>query len=260
MPHKPKIHSLTMRIIPLSEGQFTIDQTKLFVPFDPQHDDLQQRPTGSLLVEIQPFLLITSKDVILVDTGLGFCGTDGQLQIHRHLREHGIEPEMVTKVLLSHLHKDHAGGLSSVDVLTQTPILNFPKAIYYVGAAEYAFACSSNGKSYQTAMLSILEQTDQVVFLETAGEIDGYIHYETSGGHAPHHLVFWIHDQGQTVFYGGDEAPQLRQMKSRFVAKYDFDGKKAMELRRTWWEQGNREGWTFLFYHDIQTPTITCPV
>ncbi|MFM7710967.1 MAG: MBL fold metallo-hydrolase, partial [Ferruginibacter sp.] len=115
-----------MRIIPLSEGQFTIDQTKRFIPFDPQSDELQQRPTGSLLVEIQPFLLITSKDVVLLDTGLGFGGKDGQLQIHRHLRQHGIEPEMVTKVILSHLHKDHAGGISSVDVHTQNPALNFP--------------------------------------------------------------------------------------------------------------------------------------
>jgi hypothetical protein len=41
-------------------------------------------------------------------------------------------------------------------------------------------------------------------------------------------------------------------MKSRFVAKYDYDGKKCMELRKQWWEEGT--DWTFLFYHDIQSP------
>jgi hypothetical protein len=45
-------------------------------------------------------------------------------------------------------------------------------------------------------------------------------------------------------------------MKSRFVAKYDFDGKKSMELRTAWWQQGQQEHWTFLFYHDIKTPII----
>jgi len=45
-------------------------------------------------------------------------------------------------------------------------------------------------------------------------------------------------------------------MKHRFVAKYDFDGKKAMELRRRWWEQGQQEKWTFLFYHDVKNPVI----
>jgi len=48
----------------------------------------------------------------------------------------------------------------------------------------------------------------------------------------------------------------LQQMKSRFVAKYDFDGKKCMELRQQWWQQGQQENWTFLFYHDIKTPVF----
>ena len=68
-----------MRIIPLSEGSFTIDKTKQFVTFDTSRDDLQQRPTGSLLVEVQPFCIVTKKDVLIIDTGLGFCNPDGTL-------------------------------------------------------------------------------------------------------------------------------------------------------------------------------------
>ncbi|MBX5438050.1 MAG: MBL fold metallo-hydrolase, partial [Thermoflavifilum sp.] len=47
------------KIIPLTEGTFTVDKTKQFIPFDPQRDRLQDRPKGSLLIEIQPFLVIT---------------------------------------------------------------------------------------------------------------------------------------------------------------------------------------------------------
>src|SRR5687768_4112984 len=103
-----------MKIIPLSEGTFTIDKTKIFVPFNQQQDDLQQRPIGSLLVEVQPFAIITSKDVLLVDTGLGFS-VNNELQLHTNLKANGIQPNDVTKVLLSHLHKDHAGGVSMQD-------------------------------------------------------------------------------------------------------------------------------------------------
>jgi hypothetical protein len=39
---------------------------------------------------------------------------------------------------------------------------------------------------------------------------------------------------------------------------YDFDGKKSAELRNQWWTKGNEENWTFLFYHDIQTPLTSC--
>jgi hypothetical protein len=74
-----------MRIIPLSEGAFTIDKTKEFIPFDLATDDLQARTTGSLLVEIQPFLIVTDRDVLLLDTGLGFEEGD-ELQIRRNIR------------------------------------------------------------------------------------------------------------------------------------------------------------------------------
>ena len=102
-----------MKIIPLSEGSFTIDKTKLFVPFDEAKDDLQQRPVGSLLVEVQPFIVVTSEDVLLLDTGLGF-EKDGTMQLHRNMMDAGIDPGEVTKVLLSHLHKDHAGGVGAI--------------------------------------------------------------------------------------------------------------------------------------------------
>ncbi|HEX4849888.1 MAG TPA: MBL fold metallo-hydrolase, partial [Puia sp.] len=75
-----------MQIIPLSEGAFTVDKTKLFIPFNVAQDELQNRSKGSLLVEIQPFVVVTSEDIIVLDTGLGF-EVDGQLQIHRNLRQ-----------------------------------------------------------------------------------------------------------------------------------------------------------------------------
>ncbi len=75
---------------------------------------LQNRPTGSLLVEIQPFVVITSRDILLLDTGLGFS-SDDKLQIYNNLEKNGINYLQITKVLLSHLHKDHAGGISIKD-------------------------------------------------------------------------------------------------------------------------------------------------
>jgi glyoxylase-like metal-dependent hydrolase (beta-lactamase superfamily II) len=88
------------------------------------------------------------------------------------------------------------------------------------------------------------------------GTIDGYIQYKHTGAHSPHHQVFWIRDNGQTLFFGGDDAPQLQQMKVRYKTKYDFNPDLAMQLRQQWWQRGNEEGWTFLFYHDIKTPSF----
>jgi glyoxylase-like metal-dependent hydrolase (beta-lactamase superfamily II) len=245
-----------MKIIPLSEGAFTIDHTKQFVPFNTTIDDLQQRPAGSLLVEIQPFCIVTSKDVLLIDTGLGFSNPDGTLQLHQHLLDNGINPMDITKVLLSHLHKDHSGGISKEDKVLKHKFISFPNAQYYVNRDEFDTAMATGKPSYTPAEFEMLGNTDKVVFTKGDGVIDNYIQYEVSGAHSPFHQIFWIEEDGETIFFGGDVAPQLQQMKSRFIAKYDYDGKKCMELRQQWWQQGQEQKWTFLFYHDIKTPVV----
>jgi glyoxylase-like metal-dependent hydrolase (beta-lactamase superfamily II) len=245
-----------MKIIPLSEGAFTIDHTKQFVPFNTTIDDLQQRPAGSLLVEIQPFCIVTSKDVLLIDTGLGFSNPDGTLQLHQHLLDNGINPMDITKVLLSHLHKDHSGGISKEDKVLKHKFISFPNAQYYVNRDEFDTAMATGKPSYTPAEFEMLGNTDKVVFTKGDGVIDNYIRYEVSGAHSPFHQIFWIEEDGETIFFGGDVAPQLQQMKSRFIAKYDYDGKKCMELRQQWWQQGQEQKWTFLFYHDIKTPVV----
>jgi glyoxylase-like metal-dependent hydrolase (beta-lactamase superfamily II) len=237
-----------MKIIPLSEGSFTIDKTKLFVPFDDTKHELNDRPTGSLLVEIQPFLVVTSRDILLFDTGLGFNDETGRPQLLQNIMKAGINPSEITRVMLSHLHKDHAGGVGNGDTLT------FPSAKYYVQEAELNYAFERGFPSYVTEDLECLRNNPNVVLLNGDGTVDGYITYKLTRAHSPWHQVFWVREEEEVIFFGGDDAPQLQQMKHRFVAKYDYDGKKTMELRKEWWEKGKEEKWKFLFYHDIRSP------
>jgi len=244
------------KIIPLSEGSFTVDASKKFIPFHVGSDDLQKRNRGSLLVEIQPFLLITGKDHLLLDTGLGFHTREGSLQLYQNLLNNGIHPDAVTKVLMSHLHKDHSGGISWENDITGRRELSFPRATYYVNRQELSYALEHGGSSYQAEELSLLQNSDRVILTDDEGDIDGNIHYQVTGGHSPYHQVFLISDEGKTYFFGGDVIPQLSHLKSRFMAKYDYDGRKSMELRQQYAEEGAEKNWAFLFYHDIQTPYI----
>lgn len=244
-----------MKIIPLSEGSFTIDKTKVFVPFNEEKHDIQDRTRGSLLVEVQPFVVITGGDVMVLDAGLGYKNDNGVLQIHQNLMDHGINPSEVTKVLMTHLHKDHSGGVSYTDNDGNVK-LTFPFAKYYIQRQELQSALSDTTASYIIDELMILKDAPEVVLLDGNGTIDGHIQYELTGAHSEYHQVFKITENGQIVFFGGDDAPQYQQMKSRYVAKYDYDGKKCMQLRQQWWKQGVQEHWTFLFYHDIKTAIV----
>ncbi|TAF49624.1 MAG: MBL fold metallo-hydrolase, partial [Sphingobacteriia bacterium] len=135
--------------------------------------------------------------------------------------------------------------------------LNFPYATHYVQKREFDFATGVGSASYLPEEFSGLKDFSKLVWLEEdQGQIGSNIFYELTSAHSAFHQVFWIKSGDETLFFGGDDAPQLQQMKSKFVAKYDFDGKKCMALRQSWWEKGQAENWTFLFYHDINSPAF----
>lgn len=236
------------QIIPLSEGEFTVGRDKIFRPFDLNKDELNERSTGSLLVEVQPFAVVNERDVLILDTGLGFSHPRHQKMLLENLEKQHIHADEVSKVLMSHLHKDHAGGLD---------LELFPNATFYVYKREYDHALEVGIPSYFPDELHILAHHPRVEWLEQPyGIIDDYISYEHTGGHSKEHIVFWIASDDGLIFYGGDEAPQYKQIRIKYIAKYDYDGKRAMELRQQWAEKGAAEGWTFLFYHDVRNPIV----
>lgn len=238
-----------MKIIPLSEGAFTVDASKQFIPFKVNEDEMADRNRGSLLVEIQPFVVITGNDIILLDTGLGLTDEDGQFQLYQNLRNQGINAGDITMVIMSHLHKDHAGGL----INPYTRQLSFENATYHIQRQELEYAMEIGSASYNTDLLELLQASDNLVLTEAeTGLLADGISYEVTGAHSKFHRVIWLKEGEEIVFFGADDAPQLSQMKTRFAAKYDYDGKKAMQLREKWLQEG--AGWQFLFYHDIQTP------
>jgi len=242
-----------INIFPLSEGEFSIGRDKVFIPYPLATEDLQHSIKESLLIEIQPFLIQLNNELILLDTGLGFHLPNGELQLHHNIKKCGFQPDQISKVIISHLHKDHAGGIVSLKNNSQW--LSFINASYYVSKQEFIYSIQNGTPSYVPQSLAILQNSNQVIWLDESGTISENISYEMSGGHCPHHIVIKIMDDRAIYFFGGDVAPQLNQLKYRYTAKYDYDGKRSSKLRKQYAVQGKNENWTFLFYHDIKTPT-----
>lgn len=235
------------RAYSLFEGSYSVDVSKEFIPFDPEKDDPKDRP-GSLFIHVHPFLIETSSALIVVDSGLGHRGEDGDLVLHNNIRALGFSPEDVNYVLISHLHKDHANGM--VDEKDGEMKLSFPNATYVIQKEEWKLAGGAeDSSSYRKDVLEVLDGTDNLLLVDGDGKVNDEIRYERSGGHSKFHQVFHIEADGDHFFFGGDELPEPEELFKRFVAKYDFDGKKARDLREQYWEVGAPEGWTFLFYH-----------
>ncbi|MXV13873.1 MBL fold metallo-hydrolase [Hufsiella ginkgonis] len=235
-----------MNIHSLTEGSFSVDQSKKFVPFDPAVDQAKDRP-ASLFISIQPFVVQTPAELILFDTGLGYKQADGELVVHANLRKAGYEPGDVTQVLMSHLHFDHAGGM--VHEQDGKWGLSFPNAEYVIQRGEWETAYSRRSSSYKTEIFDIVQRSGNLRFIEGSGQLTAEISYELTGGHCEYHQVFLVKSGNEKIFFGGDILPEPEQLLRKFIAKYDFDGRKAMELREEYGKRAAAENWTCLFYH-----------
>ncbi|MDQ8749750.1 MBL fold metallo-hydrolase [Elizabethkingia miricola] len=239
-----------MKIIPLKEGNFSVNSQKEFVLLENAGISL------GLKMAIQPFLIITGKDYILLDAGIGWKESNMQ-KIFQKLAEAGIKPEQINKILLSHLHKDHISGL--VNRTSEGMELNFPDAEIYLQEREYNFALTKEGSpSFDLDILRFTVQHSQLVWMnENSGNITDEISFEVTGGHSPFHQVFWIRENNETAFYGADNLPQSSYFKYHLAYKSDYDGKKALQDRIKWEKQAKEENWKILFYHDMEYPLLS---
>ena len=235
-----------MKIFALVEGSYSVDATKQFMPFNAEIDKAADRP-ASIFIHVNPFLIKTATDLIVLDTGLGYKDENDELLIHRHIRNAGFEPKDVSLVLMSHLHYDHSGGLVVKRNGSLEP--SFPQARHVIQLKEWETAIAGKSSSYHKEIFQALKSKAAITFVEGSGTLRPGINYELSGGHSPFHQVFLIESEGKKCFFGGDELPEPSQLIRKFVAKYDYDGRKAMLLREEYGKKAVAEGWTCLFYH-----------
>lgn len=235
-----------MKIIPIKEGNFVADRSKNF-------KILEENPEAKgVRMSIQPFLIITENDHILIDTGLGWKNKEGKLVINEILKEENIQTSQITKVLLSHLHKDHINGtLVKTDDGFEP---NFPNAEIYIQKRELDFAFENRGNpSFDFEILETLIQQPNIVWMDDdQGKINDEIYYEVVGGHSPFMQIFKITENNETAFYGADDLPQESYLKYHLAYKSDFDGKKAMQLRIEWQKEAIENKWKVLLYHDLE--------
>jgi glyoxylase-like metal-dependent hydrolase (beta-lactamase superfamily II) len=235
-----------MQVYTLNEGSYSVDITKKFIPFDPQIHQTKDRP-ASLFIHVQPFLVQLKNSLLLIDTGLGYSDDSGSLHLHNNIKKAGFDPNDIDFVLMSHLHFDHSGGM--VHHLNGKMEVSFPEATYVIQRGEWESAFTSTSSSYHTDIFEFLQRNAQLKFVEGSGKLTEEISFVLTGAHCLFHQVFLIEEDGQKVFFGGDVLPEPEELIRKFIAKYDLDGRKAMELRDEFGKKAAQDHWNCLFYH-----------
>ena len=236
-------------ITALPEGRFTVGADKLFVP----HTEGDPARKGTLFISVTPFLVRTPDSTMLIDTGLGEWATGrGTEFILDGLAANGVTPEAIDRVILSHLHFDHAGGAITRVGNDWRP--TFPDADYVVQRGE-ATADGYAGESVRARdlVLDTLDREGQLVWVDGDAQV-GDAELEVTGGHTGCHQLVRLRSGDLRAVFGGDVLATPGSVTRRYQAKYDADGATSQEWRDRLVADAVEGGHLLLFYHSTSRP------
>jgi len=186
------------------------------------------------------FLVNTGKQLILVDVGSGtWFGGGAYGHLVRSLRSAGYTPEEVDVVLVTHLHSDHVGGLT-----TQDGNRVFPNAEVYVAKEESDFWLSPEIAAKAPKDAQPFFQSAQAItapyiragkwhtFSGSEPIIDG-MQLVPLHGHTPGHTGYEFSSKGQMILFWGDtiHAQRVQLQHPEVTAVFDIDPSAAAARR-----------------------------
>jgi glyoxylase-like metal-dependent hydrolase (beta-lactamase superfamily II) len=186
------------------------------------------------------FLVNTGKQLILVDAGAGAWWGGGAFgRLAGSFRSAGYAPEQVDIVLVTHLHSDHVGGLT-----TQDGKRVFPNADVYVAKAESDFWLSAENAAKAPKDAQPFFQSAQAI---AAPYIEGGKWHTFSGseriiddmqlaplpGHTLGHTGYEFSSKGQRILFWGDivHAQRVQLQHPEITVVFDIDPTAAAATR-----------------------------
>lgn len=207
----------------------------------------------------EPILIQYQGKNMLLDTGVGFnklnekqlrnYGVTQESALKSSLDELGLTAADIDYVLMSHLHFDHAGGLTEWqdDVLVPA----FPKAKVYVSQIEWDEMREPNIRSRNTYWKDNWEPiVDQVVTYEDQIEIMPGIEMIHTGGHSNGHAILKFTQNGETILHMGDIMPTHAHQNPLWVLAYDDYPMTSVFAKERLMKEALANGYWFSFYHD----------
>lgn len=183
-----------------------------------------------------PTLVNTGAELILFDTGLNAEGTTAALSAA------GYAPEQVDKVVLTHMHPDHIGGLMRGGAPT------YANADYVTGAVEFNAWDMSGDETFEAQMRPLAEQTE---FVENGASIASGVTAMAAFGHTPGHMVFMLDSGDRQLLIGGDFTNHYVWSLAHpdWEVRFDRDKAMAAKTRRRLLDMLAAERMPFIGYH-----------
>ncbi|PZP28551.1 MAG: MBL fold metallo-hydrolase [Roseateles depolymerans] len=187
---------------------------------------------------INAFLINTGRRLILIDAGAGALYGDCCGQVEAQLRAAGYRPEQVDAVYLTHLHKDHVGGI------VDGGRMRYPNAVVYASRRDLDYWTSPAEQARAPAYLSSFfdaasaalrpyREAGRLKAVEGAPLPDDGLEALPTPGHTPGHLSYRFTQGNASVLVWGDlvHVAALQLPHPEITVQYDSDGPAARSSR-----------------------------
>ena len=262
-----------LELFVVSDGTFRLDGGAMFgtIPKVLWERTNPADDRNRILMGLNCLLIRTPTENILIDTGLGtgynekfafLYGVDkSQTELLRSLAAAGVQAADISRVILTHLHFDHAGGNCFQEKSGEFKP-TFPNAVYYINQGELAYAMEPDPRSkpsYLPHMWEPLERRGQVVLTSGDEEIAPGVAVLPAPGHTPNHQIIMVRSDGLTACFLADLVPTPSHLKTHYVMGFDLDPLTAMKNKERLLKQARAENWLLIFEHspDIKAGYLT---
>ncbi len=206
-----------------------------------------------------PILIEFQEKRFLIESGIGNgkltakqkrnYGVTQESALENSLSELGLGPEDIDGILMTHLHFDHACGLTKPAGDRFEPV--FPNAMIYCSQKEWDEMRNPNIRSRNTYWESNWRGIEQqVTTFEQELQVAPGIRMIHTGGHSDGHAIVVMESEGEMAIHLADLLPTHAHQNVLWVMAYDDYPMDSIRAKQKWLAYARENDAWLTFYHD----------
>ncbi len=251
-------------IQPVNFGYFRLDGGAMFGSVPKNLWSKRCKPDDENCIRLASrSLLLKSKGICaLIDVGLGDKWSDKQRKIfdiqNTPREELPFKPEEITHIILTHLHFDHAGGISELTPDGQVELI-YPNATVYLQAANWETAQAPNVKekaSYLPENVEPLKKAKRVL-INGVEEVLPQVYVHQCDGHTEGQQWVEIINDETSLFFCTDLIPTHHHVPLAYHMGYDINAGDLLIEKEAFLMEAVRRKAILFSQHDPEMAAFT---